>query len=790
MEKLLGPLLKHPWVTLVVITFPTLVFVFYTWQVTVDPSNESLLPQNDATVQYLKEFNRIFGSDEVIVVALHSPQLFTEENFALLSALTDRISQIPYVTQVISLINFKDVRSDIFGPVLKVPFEEVLSHKKTLQDFASEVIYNPLIENLLLSKDQKTTALLVHISPREGDPFYRRKIVEGIREMVAEARGLGSGVESQKDKIKYPSSKLDFYVAGIPVEVTDLAEYIRQDQRVFLPFIFLIITLALSITYSTLLEIFLPLLVMLLSLIWTIGLYSLQGKALNAITTLLTPIVMVTSVENVIHFLNRYREDFYNLGDLQKALIKSFSIIAIPCFLTSFTTAIGFASLMVNPIPAVQDFGIYASLGAIFAYFLAMTIVPLTLVQVKAGKLDLRKGEKWDYLEKLLKHLEEIILSKKNWILAITGVLLFISVVGLFRIKITTDIIRSFKSTAPLYQATQFIDEHLTGVNSLEITVQSPKRYSEPVEGSGVQGPESEVPLSRVTLKTLKKIEELQRFLDNFPEIVKTLSLVDLIKRLYQADHEDDPAFYRLPEDESDLEEYLGFLTTSKDQEYLRFITEDLSLVRISCRVKAVGTDRSQQILHQIQAYVNRAFQDGEEVHITGSMLVLSNMSTYLVRNQIKSMAAALPLILISMGLLYRSTFIGLISAIPNLIPILMIYGFMGWTGIELSVPTAMISSIVIGLAINNTIYFLSRFKLEFPRLKDYTFAIQATLKNTGRAMIASSMILVLGFWVGIFGSFKPSIYFALLTGMTLLLALISNLVILPLILILFKPLK
>ncbi len=789
MEKLLGPLLKYPRLALIILLLPTLIFAFYAWHVTADPSNESLLPQDDITVEYLKEFNRTFGSDEVIVIALHSSQLFTEENFALLSALTDRISQIPYVTQVVSLVNFKDVRSDIFGPALRVPFEEVLSGKKTLQDFASEVAQNPLTQNLLLSKDGKTAAILVDITPREGDPFYRRKIVEKIREIITEAGSQESGVGDQKDKVK-PSSGLDFYVAGIPVEVTDLAEYIRRDQKVFLPLIFLIITLALSLTYSTILEVLLPLLAMFLSLIWTIGLYGLQGKALNAITTLLTPIVMVTSVENVIHFLNRYREDFYNLGDPQKALVRSFSIIAIPCFLTSFTTAIGFASLMVNPIPAVQDFGIYASLGATFAYFLAMTLVPLTIIQVKVGKLDSWIGKKWDYPEKLLPYLEEIILSKKSWVLSITGILLLVSFIGLFRIKITTDIIRSFKSTAPLYQATQFIDEHLTGVNSLEITVRGPKRYPESVEGSSVQSPESEVPSSRITLKTLKKIEELQQFLDTFPEIVKTLSLVDLIKRLYQADHEDDPAFYRLPEDESDLEEYLDFLATSKDREYLRFITEDLSLVRISCRVKAVGTDRSQQMLHQIQAYINTAFREGEEIRITGSMLVLSNMSTYLVRNQIKSMATALPLILISMGLLYRSTFIGLMSAIPNLIPILMVYGFMGWIGIELSVPTAMISSIVIGLAINNTIYFLSRFKLEFPKLKDYARAIQATLKNTGRAMIASSLILVLGFWVGIFGSFKPSIYFALLTGMTLLLALISNLIILPLTLIIFKPLK
>jgi hypothetical protein len=285
-------------------------------------------------------------------------------------------------------------------------------------------------------------------------------------------------------------------------------------------------------------------------------------------------------------------------------------------------------------------------------------------------------------------------------------------------------------------------------------------------------------------------MDTLQQFLEGFPEITKTLSLVDLIKRLSQADHDDNPTFYQLPEDESTLSEYLDLITGSEDREYLRFITQDLTLARISCRVKAVGTDRSQQILREVQTYLDEAFQKGEEVHVTGSMLVLSNMSTYLVSNQIKSMAAALPLILISMGLLYRSAFIGLISAIPNLVPILIVYGFMGWVGIELSVPTAMISSIVIGLAINNTIYFLSRFKLAFPKRRDYLEAIQVTLKNTGRAMISSSIILILGFWVGIFGSFKPSIYFALLTGMTLLLALISNLVILPLSLIIFRPLK
>lgn len=761
MERLILLLLRYPKTFIAGIVLITAVFAFYALQVTVDPSNELLFPQDDLTVRYLKELHQTFGSDEVIIIALHASQLITEENLTLLATLTDRIAEIPHVTRVTSLVNFKDVQSDIFGPSVVVPYEEVLVHKKSLRDFAFEISTNPIAQNLILSEDGKTTAILIDIVRQKEDPLYRKRIVAEIREVL-------------KD---FSRSGLIFHVAGIPVEITDLANYINRDQRTFLPLIFLTFMIVLSLIYQTMLEVIVPLLVVLMSLAWTIGLYVLNGNSLNAITTLLTPIVMVTSVEDVIHFFHQYKEDFYSFWDRQKVLIKSFSVIAFPCFLTSFTTAIGFASLMVNPVPAVQDFGIYASVGAAFAYILAMMIVPLVLAQTKTKGAFRGRERRWGYLEGFLQYLVEVIFSRKGLISGVTGILLIISLIGLFRIKVSTDIVRSFKSTSPLYRATEFIDEHLTGVNSLEIIVKESPSH-----------PQSS-PSSRISLKTMKKMEELQQFLNKFPEVTKTLSIVDLLKRFYQADHDDDLAFYQLPEDEITLGEYLDLMTASEDKTYLHFITEDLTVTRVSCRIKAVGTDRSQQILHEIQTYVAHTFQDEEEVHITGSMLVLSNMSTHLVHNQMKSMAAALPLLLISMGLLYRSVFVGLISAVPNLIPILMVYGFMGWVGIELSVPTAMISSIIIGLAINNTIYFLSRFKREFQTLKDYPDAIQVTLKNTGKAMVSSSLILTLGFWVGIFGSFKLSIYFALLTGITLLLALISNLMILPLFLIIFKPL-
>lgn len=402
-------LLKYPKLVTVGIVLITGIFAFYALQVSVDPSNDSLLPQNDWTVRYLKGFNHIFGSDEVIVVALHAPQLLSMENLALLEALTDRISKIPDVTRVISLINFRDIQSDIFGPTVKVPFEEVVSGKKSLQDFISEVSTNPIVQNLLLSGDKNTTAILIDIAHREGDPFYRKKIVTEIRGVVA------------------ANSALSFYIAGIPVEVTDLTEYINRDQKIFLPLIFLTLMIIMIVIYRTTLEVAIPLLVMLMSLIWTIGLYTLNGKSLNAITTLLTPIVMVTSVENAIHFLNRYKEDFYHSGDRQSALMKSFSIIAIPCFLTSFTTAIGFASLMMNPIPAVRDFGIYASLGALFAYVMAMTVVPLILVQARIGKPGSWIESRWDRFERFLGGWIEIVFSKKELILIGTGAVLVIS---------------------------------------------------------------------------------------------------------------------------------------------------------------------------------------------------------------------------------------------------------------------------------------------------------------------------------------------------------------------------
>ncbi|HET6373848.1 MAG TPA: MMPL family transporter, partial [Candidatus Polarisedimenticolia bacterium] len=322
---------------------------------------------------------------------------------------------------------------------------------------------------------------------------------------------------------------------------------------------------------------------------------------------------------------------------------------------------------------------------------------------------------------------------------------------------------------SPLREATEFVDRHLTGVNSLEILV----------AGVAPEDPEG-----------LARVAAFEREVRAMPGIRKVTALPDLYARANRAFHGGDDAFERLPkgptagEDLADMHEMIGREAPS---DLARFVTPDARWVRVAVRVTALDTASSQALFEEIRRAADR--HGLGDVELTGSFAVLSDMSTSLVYNQIRGLAPGLAAILVALMLQFRSVRLGLLSAIPNAAPVVMVYGLMGWAGIALSVPTAMIASIALGLTDDGTIHLLARYRAEHRSSGDHDAALRAMLETSGRAVVFSTITLALGFWAGALSSFTPSVHFAVLTGAALLLALVSQAVLLPLSLVLFKPL-
>ena len=319
------------------------------------------------------------------------------------------------------------------------------------------------------------------------------------------------------------------------------------------------------------------------------------------------------------------------------------------------------------------------------------------------------------------------------------------------------------------WRATKFIDARLTGVNSLEILVSSVS----PTDPAGMQA----AAVFETEVRSLPGIRHLT-------------GLPDLYARANRAFHGGDDAFHRLPEGPGaaeDLEDFLQLLRREAPEEIGRFVSSDGRTLRLAARVNALDSASSQRLFEQVRASASRSGL--HDVVLTGNFVMLSNMSTTLVRNQVRGLVPALVVIMVAMVVQFRSVRLGLLSAIPVGAPVLMVYGVMGWAGISLSVPTAMIASIAVGMADDNTIHLMARFRQEFARRADYEAALDAMLDSSGRAVVFSTITAALGFFVAAFSSFRPTVDFALLMGTAMLLGLACEMVLLPLTLILLKPL-
>ena len=721
----------------------------------IDPGVDSMIPSGPGELERLRTFQASFGSDEIVVLALHSDRLFSRETLEYLEALTQRVGTLPDVARVLSPTNVRDLEGDALGPVPVVPYAAVREGKLSPGDFGQRLGAHPLYGDLLVAKDAHTAAVLVELKPQAGHSYARRELIMELRHLAREV-----------------DPSLTAYVAGIPVEQIDVAASIARDQKIFVPLVLLILAVMTAALYRHPVGVLVPLTVVSLALVWTLGLFGLAGRSLNPVTSLMTPVILVMSLEGTIQLLNQYLAARVGGLSLSDALARADGRMRIPCFNAALTAAIGFVSLLTLPIPAIRDFGLFTALGLMIGYGLTMTLTPLLVASLPDVPRRVIHAFEAGWMEHGLVQIIRWV-DRHRWRTAsLAGALALLAAAGVARISIETDLIRALRHASPLAAATRFIDAQLTGVNSVEIVI----------GGISPQDPEA-----------LGKVARFEDAVRRLPDVRKVTGLPDLLARINRAVHGSDDRHARLPDGPdaaTDLADFMVALAKEAPADLHRFLAEGrdgAAALHVIVRVPALDTARSQALFAQIHGAANRA--GIREVSLTGHFVVFSNMSTTLVRHQVQGLGVALLLILAVMAIQVRSLRLGLLCAIPNGMPILMVYGLMGWGGVPLSVPTAMIASVALGTIVDNSIYLLARFREAFARQANYVEALVAMVHASGRAVVYSTVTLAVGFGVGVFSSFVPTVHFGLLAGAAFLLGLVSQFVLLPLVLILFTPL-
>ena len=735
------------WPVLAVLLLISVVLAQGLMQLTVEGDPRSMTSQDPEQQRLQQQLIETFGNDETLFLSITPANLQSLSGISLVRELSDRVGQLTGVTRVLSLTTARQLISGRYG----AEDRSLLPDSRTVTDwsalFSSALEQNPHYQHVLVSKDGRSAGLLIQPVISNDD--------KNLPDLISQLRHL----------ISEYSSQAQFHLTGVAVQKHDVAAFIQRDQRVVLPLVGVVLSVMLTLIFRHVTGVLLPLLTTGISLVWTLGLYGLAGLAMNTISSLLPPVVMILCISNAVHLYNGWlmlpgEHDNYLVAWRQR--IRELSV---PCFFTAITTALGLMSLTISSVPAVRQFGLFGAIGVLSSLIISLTFLPVILTFFQVPEKSYRRGK--GGLGKVLDGATILTLQYPRMLIAGTLLSLLLAVIALPQVQNNTRLTGFFRASSVLAMDSTFIDQNFGGINALEFIVQ--KR-----DGTKFDQLNDFRRLSTFVSTAIKQ------------DVVKNVfSSLPLLRQLQRAEMTADKLV--LPDTQDDLEYLLSLLEQPQVAEVARqFLSDDHKVVRLTLLLSDIGSRQALTVVDDLQRSGRSIFGAAYELQPTGSYYQVVKDSGQLVAAMLKSFGLSLVMVMVALMVLLRNLRLTLLALIPNIIPIIWALGVMGWWGIDLSTGTAMIGAVAFGLAVDDTIHYL----VSFTRLKGKSTGqrIQLTTSRVGRALVVSTVVLALGFWTGCFGSFKPTIYFSFLVGGTLCGALICDLLVLPASLLLWNP--
>ena len=713
-----------------------------------------MLPASDPISIEYDNFKEQFGLDgSVIFVAIQDPELFTVEHFNSWYNLSNEVLGINGVQEVVSVAHLYNlIRNDSLKKFQFLPI--VADEVKTQHDVDSikKIIYSlPLYNGRLFNKETDVSLMMITLDKEVLNSKARIGLVKEIKETV--------------DRFGTKFS-IDVKYSGLPYIRTVTSKKI-QDELLLFVFLSLIITsILLFILFRSGRAVLFAMLVVIIAVVWVLGTTVLFGYEITILTGILPPLLIVIGVENSIFLLNKYLNEYRLHGNKILALSRMISRIGNANLLTNATTAAGFAAFIITSNELLVEFGIVASVNILVTYLLSLFILPILFsyfpVPTAKHLQHLDKG----FINLIVTRVTDIILTKRTIIYIITSVIFVAAIFGITKLKTTGNIVDDISKKEKLYKDMIFLEQNFKGVMPLEITVNTHKR-------NGI-----------LRLSTLKKIDQLQDTLALYSEFSKPLSVVEVVKSAKQAFYKGNEKMYSLPnnQEKNFILSYVPEMGGGNKGILNAFVDSNFQTTRISVQMANIGTNDINRILTDIQPKIDSIFPpDKYDISLTGTSVVFLKGTNYLVKNLFMSLMLAVLIITILMALIFSSARMILISLIPNLIPQILTAGMMGYFDIPIKPSTILIFSIALGISVDNTIHFLSRYRLQL-RHNNWKIrpAVLAALVETGYSMVYSAIVLFFGFYIFTLSSFGGTEALGYLVSFTLIVALLSNLFVLP----------
>jgi len=714
----------------------------------IDPSTEPLLPRFDPARDAYTAAVREFGDDEVYVLAMRTDDVFRADRLAVLRRVHDAVAQLPEVRRVTSLadvVAFRWIPEEDWLEVGRF-VDEIPEDPATLATLREEAVGHPLYRRSLVSDDGRTAAINVTFRKMSDREFIAGRIDQRIGEILAAAAVPG----------------VSFHVAGRPHLKAQVYHLMLRDLRVLIPASLAVVAACLFLVFGTRRGVVLPIGVVLLATLWTFGAMAWLERPLSVLTTLLAPTLIAVGSVYGIHALSRYEEEAREAGSAREAVLRSLEHLRTPVLIAGLTTVIGFGALMWTDVPAVFELGAFAALGVA-----CITLLTLSGLHAALALLPLRAAGERGLSGPIGARLEQLLGEWGGWVarhstasLVVFGVAVVASAIAVPRIVIDTDYLSFFDEGSRVRRDFEAVNELLAGAVPIYITLDGEEaaRFRQP--------------------DALRAIERIQTGAEALPDVSRTHALTDTVRVMNRAMSRDDPAAERIPDTGPEVAE-LVFMAPKGDLD--RYTNANHSRVNVMVRTGAVGTAAVRDVTDALRRVVDEAdVPEDLDSAVTGNALLLARSADGIARGQPRSVTLAAVAIfgLIAVGL--GSLRLGLIAMVPNVVPVLMFYGLLGLGVAPLSLPTSLIGCVALGIAIDDTVHYLVRYRAERRRGSTAAGANAIAIRRVGRPVAITSFALMAGFIVVAFSSFATLRQFGLLSAATMGLCLVTDLVLLP----------
>tara|TARA_Y100001970_G_scaffold292129_1_gene432069 strand:- start:2014 stop:4392 length:2379 start_codon:yes stop_codon:yes gene_type:complete len=779
-------IIEKPKFIFFILIFSLLLFAYNTKNFRLDASSETLLIEGDPDLKYLNEVNKRYGSKEFLILTFTPKEDITSDNSVNnLLSLKYKIQSLNWVHNVITILDI---------PLLNIK-DETLTEK--LQNFSTlkseginrtegfdEILNSPVFRNFVISEDGKTTGIIVYLKEKNSEPnFKNKKDRETFRDKIKDQNH--KNITEIRDVIKGYNNIAKIHLGGIPMIADDMMTFIKNDIIIFGLGVFIFIISTLWYVFRKLIWIIVPISSCILSVIVMTGMLGILGWKVTVISSNFIALMLILTMAMNIHMSTRYLQlkKLHPSSKKKDLILMTSQKMVWPIIYTVLTTICAFLSLIFSEIKPIIDFGWMMTLGLLSSFIVTFSLLPTLLNFLEDEKFSLEENKN----SKITSIFSNFAINNKNKIFFITLVVIILSIFGISKLEVENSFINYFKKNTEIYKGMKLIDDKLGGTTPLDIIIKFPKPQIDNSENEdddwGDIG-DGDNEKYWFTKDKINKINKVHKYLETIPAVGKVLSFSSIVEVATALNDgkalgtlEMGVLYSKIPE--SIKKEIVDPYISIKDSE-----------ARINLRVKdSLPELRRNNLINKIKYDLeNKLGFEKHEFKLAGVLILFNNLLQSLFKSQILTLGFVMIGIIAMFLILFRNVRLSLIGVVPNFIAAFFILGIIGILNIPLDMMTITIAAITIGIAVDNSIHYIYRFKEEFKRIGNYEKTVDYCHSTVGIAIVNTSITIVFGFSILIFSNFIPTIYFGIFTGIAMLLAMMLVLTLLPALLIKFKP--